>query len=142
MKKLLGIVMTMALVLGTAAGASATDIKIKGYFDFAFGWYSNSSTFHDSEDGWNGSEENFDAKQRLRFQIDFVASEQLSGTIQFEVGNINWGYGGGDTWSGAGAGNGAGGAMGADRQSAFRRRGDAPPRRVARRSEDADEPEP
>ena len=114
MKKLLGIVMTMALVLGTAAGASATDIKIKGYFDFAFGWYSNSSTFHDSEDGWNGSEENFDAKQRLRFQIDFVASEQLSGTIQFEVGNINWGYGGGDTWSGAGAGNGAGGAMGSD----------------------------
>ena len=114
MKKLLGIVMAMAMVLGTVSGASATDIKIKGYFDFAFGWYTNSSTFHDSEDGWNGSEENFDAKQRLRFQIDFVASEQLSGTVQFEIGNVNWGARGGDTWGAGGAGNGKGGAMGSD----------------------------
>ena len=115
MKKLLGIVMAMAMVLGTVAGASATDIKIKGYFDFAFGWYSNNN-FYDADDDRDiaGSEENFDALQRLRFQIDFVASEQLSGTVQFEIGTISWGTNGGDTWGGAGAGNGRGGAIGAD----------------------------
>ena len=107
----------LALFMGLslAAPAWATDIKIKGWFDFAFGWYTNSSNFSDSSsDDSSHSEENFDAVQRLRFQIDFVASEQLSGTVQFEIGNIYWGDGGGDTWGGAGAGNSAGGAMGSD----------------------------
>ncbi len=117
MKKLLGIMLTMALVLGTVSGASATDIKIKGYFDFAFGWYSNNN-FYDAgsnDAGIFGSEENFDAMQRLRFQIDFVASEQLSGTVQFEIGTIDWGNGGGDSWGYTGVGgNGRGGALGAD----------------------------
>ena len=112
MKKLLGILMTAALLLGSVSGASATDIKIKGYFDFHFGWYTGTS-LHDNKDV--GSDENFDAMQRLRFQIDFVASEQLSGTIQFEIGNISWGAGGGDTWYGSGnGGQGSGGAMGTD----------------------------
>ena len=116
MKKLLGIVMAMAMVIGSAAGANATDIKIKGYFDFAFGWYSNNNfydAYHNDEDAY-GSEENFDATQRLRFQIDFVASEQLSGTVQFEIGTINWGHGGGDTWGWGETGRGSGGAMGSD----------------------------
>ena len=112
MKKLLGILMTAALVLGSVSAASATDIKIKGYFDFHFGWYTGTS-LHDNKDV--GSDENFDAIQRLRFQIDFVASEQLSGTVQFEIGNISWGSGGGDTWIGSGyTGQGSGGAMGTD----------------------------
>ena len=124
MKKLLGIVMAMAMVIGSAAGANATDIKIKGYFDFAFGWYSNTGFYDASTDRNNtgndegfygyGSEENFDATQRLRFQIDFVASEQLSGTVQFEIGTINWGHGGGDTWGWGETGRGSGGAMGSD----------------------------
>lgn len=122
MKKLLGIVMAMAMVIGSAAGANATDIKIKGYFDFAFGWYSNTGFYDASTDrnntgndeGFYGSEENFDATQRLRFQIDFVASEQLSGTVQFEIGTINWGHGGGDTWGWGETGRGSGGAMGSD----------------------------
>ena len=122
MKKLLGIVMAMAMVIGSAAGANATDIKIKGYFDFAFGWYSNTGFYDASTDrnntgndeGFYGSEENFDAAQRLRFQIDFVASEQLSGTVQFEIGTINWGHGGGDTWGWGETGRGSGGAMGSD----------------------------
>ncbi len=115
MRKVIGLVLALALTLGFAAPSQATDIKIKGTFDFAFGWYSNSTDFRDtSSDDGTGSEENFDALQRLRFQIDFVASEQLSGTVQFEIGDIHWGNGGGDTWGGAGAGNGTGGAMGAD----------------------------
>ena len=115
-KRILGIALPVVLVLGVISGASATDIKIKGYFDFAFGWYSNAK-FYDADQNDTdafGSEENFDAGQRLRFQIDFVASDQLSGTVQLEIGNVVWGRGGGDTWGGAGAGNGRGGAMGAD----------------------------
>ena len=117
MKKILGVALVLALTLGAVSGASATDIKLKGYFDFAFGWYSDAKFYDARSNGGDalGSEENFDAGQRLRFQIDFVASDQLSGTIQFEVGNVVWGKGGGDTWGYTGiGGNGRGGALGAD----------------------------
>ena len=44
----------------------------------------------------------FDAEQRVRLQLDAVASEALSGTVYFEIGTQKWGN----------AGNG--GALGAD----------------------------
>ena len=93
MKKLCGILALFGLVLGWAGPAAATDIKIKGYFDFVYGWYSNTSTFGgvDSNGQSISDDSNPYAAQRLRFQIDFVASEQLSGTVQFEIGDIHWG---------------------------------------------------
>ena len=115
MNRILRFTLTAALVLGLSAQALATDIKIKGTFDFGFGWYSNNDDFRDTAAGEFGGEDNFDALQRLRFQIDFIASEQLSGTVQFEIGDISWGSGGGDTWGADGnSGNGSGGAMGTD----------------------------
>ena len=115
MKKIMVMALALLVGLGLAAPASATDIKIKGWFDFAFGWYSNSENFNDaSSDDGSHSEDRFDALQRLRLQIDFVASENLSGTLQLEIGDIQGGNSGGDTWGGAGAGNGSGGALGAD----------------------------
>lgn len=110
MKKLLSFVVAGGLLAGSAAMASATDIKVKGTFDFGFGLYSNTSFQK------HGSEENFDALQRFRTQIDFIASESLKGVAAFEIGNTNWGGGGGGSWNngGTGAGRGAGGALGAD----------------------------
>lgn len=115
----------LGLLLCSASGALATDINLKGYFDFAFGWYTNASTFGatDATHSDTGSEDNVYAAQRLRFQIDFVASENLSGTVQFEIGDVHWGSGDGDTWSAPwliaahlnpNSGNGAGGALGSD----------------------------
>ena len=113
MKKLLSFVVAGALLAGTAAMASATDIKVKGKFDFGFGLY-DGTTFQ-KHDG----AENFDALQRFRTQVDFIASESLKGVAAFEIGNTYWGAGGGATWGGAtwggrSTGRGAGGAMGAD----------------------------
>nr|WP_269544282.1 outer membrane homotrimeric porin [Desulfovibrio sp. 6_1_46AFAA] len=47
--------------------------------------------------GYNGSakskggEDEFEAKQRVRLQLDAVASEALSGTVFFEIGAQTWG---------------------------------------------------
>ena len=43
--------------------------------------------------------------QRLRLQLDAVASESLSGTVYFEIGDTTWGQ------------NSSGGALGADSNS-------------------------
>lgn len=108
MKKLLSFVVAGALLAGTAAMASATDIKVKGKFDFGFGLY-DGTTFQ-KHDG----SENFDALQRFRTQVDFIASESLKGVAAFEIGNTYWGANGGATWGGNDSGRGAGGGMGAD----------------------------
>ena len=116
MRKIYGIAAALTLVFASAGAATATDIKLKGYFDFVYGWYSNTSTFGgvDSNGQSISDDSNPYAAQRLRFQIDFVASEQLSGTVQFEIGDIHWGSGGGDTWGWGESGRSTGGAMGSD----------------------------
>lgn len=111
MKKIMSAVVAAGFMLGSASMAAATDIKVKGTFDFGFGLYDGTNfTRHDNE-------ESFDALQRFRSQIDFIASESLKGVAYFEIGDTHWGHGGGATWGNYGtngAGRGAGGAMGAD----------------------------
>ena len=55
--------------------------------------YKNSTT---------GNEDEFEARQRVRLQLDAVASEALSGTVFFEMGDQIWGQ------------DSTGGALGAD----------------------------
>ena len=80
MKKLTTLALAAAMVMGAATCASAIDFKAKGQWQFGFS---------------AGS-------QRVRLQLDAVASEALSGTVFFEIGHQYWGKGA----------NGA--AMGAD----------------------------
>lgn len=108
MKKLLSLVVAGGLLAGSAAMASAADIKVKGTFDFGFGLYEG-TTFTEHGDG-----ETFDALQRFRTQIDIIASESLKGVAAFEIGNTHWGNNGGATWGGDDAGRGTGGALGSD----------------------------
>ena len=109
MKKLLSLVVAAGMLIGSSVGASATDIKVKGRFDFGFGLYDGTNfAKHDDET-------TFDALQRFRTQVDFIASESLKGVVAFEIGNTYWGQKGGASWgNGPAAGRGAGGAMGAD----------------------------
>lgn len=108
MRKLLSLVVAGGLLAASASMASAVDIKVKGQLNFGFGLYDGRGfTKHDDE-------ENFDAKQRLRTQVDFIASESLKGVARFEIGETPWGANGGATWGGDDAGRGTGGAMGAD----------------------------
>ncbi len=79
-----------------AQGAKAVDFKASGEWFFGFG-VSDSFLVEDSR-----GTDTFKAEQRLRLQIEAVASESLSGTVQFEIGETIWGQ------------SAEGGALGAD----------------------------
>lgn len=79
----------------SAAPAQAVDFKISG--DWVIG-FEHSNVFPRGVD----KADSFAAAQRFRTQITAVASEALSGTVQFEIGRTDWGK----------AANG--GALGAD----------------------------
>lgn len=89
MKKLATLLIAAGLVLGMAPKADAIDFKAKGNWmmDFEVG---NNGAFTDRT-GYNGSEDQFEAKQRVRLWLDAVASENLSGQVYFEIGTTTWG---------------------------------------------------
>lgn len=85
MKRIVTLLLAAGLVLGAAGAGNAADVKAKGTWDFAFGWSNNTL-----KEG-NGGSDYFKALQRLRTQVDFIASESLKGVIFFEIGDQNWG---------------------------------------------------
>ncbi len=108
MKKLATLLLAAGLVFGAATGASAIDFKAKGQwimgFDYGDGGAGFSEAGGNNKYGFNGGSDNFDATQRVRLQVQAIASETLSGTVFFEIGNSDWG-----TAS-------SGGALGADQR--------------------------
>ena len=101
MKRFATLMLAFALVLGAFSGAQAADIKAKGQWAFDFSWLDGGDYQKDHGD-------DFSASQRLRTQIDVVASEALKGVVFFEMGNTVWGR--------------ADGALGADGKSVEVRR--------------------
>ena len=76
----------MLLLLASPAHADGIDVKVKGEWDFAFGWNIHSSLRkHDRND------DNFIANQRVRTQVNFITSEYLQGVLMFEIGDLEWG---------------------------------------------------
>ena len=108
MKKLMTLALAAAMMLGAATGANAIDFKAKGQWIMSFD-YGQHANFRSNQDGKPGSgyknEDEFEARQRVRLQLDAVASEALSGTVFFEIGDQIWGQ------------NSTGGALGADNNS-------------------------
>jgi hypothetical protein len=134
--KRISLILTLAasLVLVAAMAAHAVEITVNGTFDFNFGWSVNPDGFSSKQDmntrtaryaqpTWNkggsarGTEEHFIANQRVRTQINFIASENVQGVLFFEIGELQWGNGNGSFATAAGgtrvATNG-GGAIGTD----------------------------
>ena len=108
MKKLMTLALAAAMMLGAATGANAIDFKAKGQWIMSFD-YGMHGNFGDSKAAANSGysrngnhEDEFEATQRVRLQLDAVASEALSGTVFFEIGDQVWGD------------NDNGGALGAD----------------------------
>ncbi|MBQ4567622.1 MAG: outer membrane homotrimeric porin [Desulfovibrio sp.] len=98
MKKICTVMLAAAMLLGAASGASAIDFNAKGQWLMGFGVGETTPIKHANHD------DQFEARQRVRLQMDAVASEALSGTVYFEIGTQKWG-------------NAAtGGALGADGQ--------------------------
>ena len=85
MKRIITLFLAAGLTLGASSAVRAADIAVKGLWDFNFEW-SNSSFLEN-----NSSEDFFKARQRLRTQVDIIASESLRGVLFFEIGDQNWG---------------------------------------------------
>ena len=104
MKKLMTLALAAAMMLGATTGANAIDFKAKGQWimSFDYGMHGNFGDSKASSNSGFGNEDEFEARQRVRLQLDAVASEALSGTVFFEIGDQVWGD------------NDNGGALGAD----------------------------
>lgn len=90
MKRLITLMLTAGLVFGAATGASAIDFNAKGQWLFGFG-ASQANYMQKNKDNKQNSSDVFKATQRVRLQMDAVASEALSGTVFFEIGDQKWG---------------------------------------------------
>ena len=95
MKRILSYVLAAALTLGTVGAANAIDLKVSGQWDFSFGWIDTSFSKDSGQD-------HFDARQRVRTQVNFIASENLQGVLMFEIGEIRWGNTNGKNGQGSG----------------------------------------
>ncbi|WP_165177820.1 outer membrane homotrimeric porin [Desulfovibrio sp. ZJ369] len=98
MKKIATLLLAAGLVFGASTGASAIDFKAKGQWIMSFDYGQNGGfTGGNGMTGFNQAthryknEDEFEARQRVRLQLDAVASEALSGTVFFEIGDQVWG---------------------------------------------------
>ncbi|SFV73016.1 outer membrane homotrimeric porin [Desulfovibrio piger] len=104
MKKILTLMLAAGMLLGAASGARAIDFKASGEWLVGFG-LGDGSLIKDVDNKKRHHEDTFNAGQRVRLQLDAVASETLSGTVFFEIGDQMWGQ------------SESGGALGADSTS-------------------------
>ncbi|MBQ7456453.1 MAG: outer membrane homotrimeric porin [Desulfovibrio sp.] len=86
-QKCMVLFLAAGMLLGGTTAAQAIDFKATGEWLFGFG-LGNAAL-----NGGKGTPKNdiFSASQRIRMQLDAVASENLSGTLFFEIGVQDWG---------------------------------------------------
>jgi len=124
MKRITALLLAVVFAFGSvsAAQADGVDIKAKGLWQFAFGVvnnasfrksYNDSSHRYDKDDsyvkGRRKDDDNFEARQRVRTQINFISSEYLQAVLHFEIGALDWGRS-----QPGNVGGSAGGALDAD----------------------------
>ena len=92
MKRIMTLLLAAGLVLGAGMGsAKAVELTASGTWQFGWSWMQGLGG--DSAD----TSDTFKAKSRLRTQFNFIASEELQGVLQLEIGNADWG--GQDGWA-------------------------------------------
>lgn len=84
--------LALALLLCGAQPAAAVDFKARGQWvwDLEYGRNGN-FTGGNGHTGFTSGDDPFETSQRIRMQLDAAASEALSGTVYFEIGNQYWG---------------------------------------------------
>lgn len=101
MKKVTTLLLAAAMTLACSLPASAIDFKAKGSFQFAFDYINGGNFMGKDRNGkrttgqqWAAvrqQRDEFEVIQRLHLQLEAVASESLSGTVFFEIGEQRWG---------------------------------------------------
>ena len=89
MKKGIAAVMAGGLILTMSGSAGAIDFKIKGYISNSVDVATNNN-FANSKAG-EKNDDQFSTGERIRLQLDAVASKSLSGVVYFEIGDIYYG---------------------------------------------------
>ena len=105
MKKLMTLTLAAGMLLAAGTGAHAVDFKAKGQWLMGFA-AGDGQFLREKRDGGKNSapdsSDTLDVRQRVHLQLEAVASESLSGTVFFELGDQLWGH------------SSTGGALGAD----------------------------
>lgn len=81
----------LALMTFSAASAGAIDFKVKGWWLFSAQYGQNGNFTNKGHAGYDRMEDDFEARSRVRIQLDAVASENLSGQVYIEIGKFIWG---------------------------------------------------
>lgn len=90
MKKLTAIFIACGL-LSMAASAQAVEFKVKGWWLFSAQYGQNGNFTNNGHQGYDYLEDEFEARSRVRIQLDAIANESLSGQVYFEIGKFIWG---------------------------------------------------
>lgn len=106
-KKYKSLLTSLCLGLGilSSTPADAIDFKVKGWWLVSMQYGQNGNFSDKGHQGYDYLEDEFEARSRVRIQLDAIASESLSGQVYFEIGKFIWG-------KASGAQSGA--ALGAD----------------------------
>lgn len=91
MKKIWCLLLAAAMVTGAAQASHAVDFKAKGVWLASFQYGQNGNFTNGGHAGYDPSEDEFEARSRVRLVIDAVADENLSGQVYFEIGKSIWG---------------------------------------------------
>lgn len=84
--KVSGVLCLSGMLLGGALPAKAMEYKMQGEWLWGFGGLESSLVKNN-----NDHKDVFDARQRIRLQMEAIASEALSGTVRLEIGDVAWG---------------------------------------------------
>ncbi|MDR1490521.1 MAG: outer membrane homotrimeric porin [Desulfovibrio sp.] len=90
--------------------ADGVDVKVKGEWEFAFGWVKNDAFSRSVHGDADVSSDPIVAMHRARVQIDFIMSEYLSGVLMLESGPVTWGRADGNVGVNSGGGINSDGA--------------------------------
>ncbi|HDQ40380.1 MAG TPA: hypothetical protein ENN39_05045 [Desulfonatronum sp.] len=85
MRRFLAIVLFGCFLLAMTGTAQAVEIKAKGTWRVHFDAIKNPA--FNSDEKWD----TFTAMQRMRTIFELIASENLKGVLQLEIGNLTWG---------------------------------------------------
>ena len=94
-RKLAVMLLAAGLLLGATSPSQAIEFKAQGEWIVGFGVGDGDLLRKTRAPGgsknFTNADDQFGASQRLRLQLDAVASENLSGTVFFEIGDQTWG---------------------------------------------------